>query len=91
MSQASLKDVMGQTSPEQPLGTPMWKRLLASPVFRACAALGLILVSPSMYTRYGLDPDTALIPFSNPGLVSIPLSFITLVVVSLMTQKKAND
>jgi len=52
------------------------------------SALGLILASPSMYTRYGLDPDTALIPFSNPGLISIPLSFITLVVVSLMTQKK---
>ncbi|RKZ12068.1 cation acetate symporter, partial [bacterium] len=52
------------------------------------AALGLILVSPSMYARYGLDPDTALVPFSNPGLISIPLSFLTLVVVSLMTQKK---
>ena len=25
----------------------------------------------------------------NPGIVSIPLSFVTLVVVSLLTQKKA--
>jgi cation/acetate symporter len=41
-----------------------------------------------MYTRYGLDPESALIPFSNPGLISIPLSFLTLVVVSLMTRPK---
>lgn len=65
------------------------KGITASITVGIIAALGLILVSPSMYVRYGLDPDTALVPFSNPGLVSIPLSFITLVVVSLMTQKKA--
>jgi cation/acetate symporter len=65
------------------------KGITASITVGIIAALGLILASPSMYTRYGLDPDTALIPFSNPGLISIPLSFITLVVVSLMTQKKA--
>jgi cation/acetate symporter len=65
------------------------KGITASIIVGIIAALGLILASPSMYTRYGLDPDTALIPFSNPGLISIPLSFITLVVVSLMTQKKA--
>lgn len=64
------------------------KGITASITVGIIAALGLILVSPSMYTRYGLDPDTALVPFSNPGLISIPLSFITLVVVSLMTQKK---
>ncbi len=64
------------------------KGITASITVGIVAALTLILASPSMYTRYGLDPDTALIPFSNPGLISIPLSFITLVVVSLMTQKK---
>ncbi len=71
-----------------------WKKttaegITASIVVGIIAALGLILLSPSMYTRYGLDPDTALVPFSNPGLISIPLSFMTLVVVSLMTQKKS--
>ena len=40
-----------------------------------------------MFKQYGLDPAMAPIPFSNPGIVSIPLSFITLIVVSLMTQK----
>jgi cation/acetate symporter len=64
------------------------KGIAASIVVGIVAALGLIMMSPSMYTRYGLDPDTALIPFSNPGLISIPLSFITLVVVSLATQEK---
>jgi len=70
-----------------------WKKtsaegITASIIVGIVSSLGLILLSPSMYTRYGLDPDTALVPFSNPGLVSIPLSFLTLVVVSLMTQKK---
>ncbi len=71
-----------------------WKKttaqgITASIVVGIVAALGLILASPSMYTRYGLDPESALVPFSNPGLISIPLSFLTLVVVSLLTQKKA--
>jgi len=70
-----------------------WKKttargITASIIIGIISALGLILASPSMYTRYGLDPSTAPIPFSNPGLISIPLSFLTLVVVSLMTQKK---
>ena len=64
------------------------KGITASITVGIIAALGLILASPSMYVRYGLDPDTALVPFSNPGLISIPLSFLTLVVVSLLTQEK---
>ena len=51
------------------------------------SALGIILTSPSMYGQYGLDPATAIHSLDNPGIISIPLSFITLVVVSLMTQK----
>ena len=71
-----------------------WKKttapgIVASITVGMIAAIGLILISPSMYVRYGLDPSTALIPFSNPGIVSIPLSFITLIVVSLFTQKKS--
>jgi len=63
------------------------KGIVASILVGIVAALGLILLSPSMYERYGLDPSSAPIPFSNPGIISIPLSFITLVVVSLLTQK----
>ncbi len=52
-------------------------------------AIGLILLSPSMFVRYGLEPSAAPIPFSNPGIFSIPFSFLTLIVVSLFTQPKA--
>jgi cation/acetate symporter len=51
------------------------------------SALGIILSSPKMYAQYGLDPDTAMHALNNPAIISVPLSFIVLVVVSLMTQK----
>lgn len=51
------------------------------------SALGIILTSPSMFGQYGLDPASAIHSLDNPGIISIPLSFITLVVASLMTQK----
>lgn len=53
------------------------------------ASIGLILLSPDMYERYGLPRTSAPIGLSNPGIISIPLSFIVLVVVSLMTRPKA--
>ncbi|MBX3042414.1 MAG: cation acetate symporter [Candidatus Kapabacteria bacterium] len=52
-----------------------------------CSALIIILLSPTMYEIYGLDPATAIIPLKNPGIISIPLGFLTLIVVSLMTKK----
>lgn len=64
------------------------KGITASILVGMTSAMTLILLSPSMFERYGMDPSRALIPFDNPGIISIPLSFITLVVVSLMTQKK---
>lgn len=51
------------------------------------SALLIILLSPTMYDIYGLNPATAPIPLQNPGIISIPLGFITLVVVSLLTKK----
>ncbi len=71
-----------------------WKRttakgITASILMGVCSSLGLILFSPDLYKQYGLDPTQAPIPFSNPGIVSIPLSFLTLVVVSLLTAKRA--
>ncbi|MBN1936181.1 MAG: cation acetate symporter [Anaerolineae bacterium] len=70
-----------------------WKKttaqgVIASVLVGIVAALGLILLSPDMWVRYGLPASSAPIPFSQPGAVSIPLSLITLVVVSLLTQKK---
>lgn len=71
-----------------------WKKttargITASIIMGIVSSLGLILFSPELFKLYGMDPTTAPIPFSNPGIVSIPLSFITLVVVSLMTQASA--
>ena len=64
------------------------KGIVASIIVGIFTALGMILLSPSMYTHYGLNPDLAPIPFSNPGIISIPLSFLTIVIVSLLTQKR---
>ncbi len=70
-----------------------WKKttargIAASIVVGIVSSLGLIALSPELFTLYGMNPLDAPIPFSNPGIISIPLSFITLVVVSLLTQKK---
>jgi len=70
-----------------------WKRttakgIAASIVVGIVASLGLIALSPELFALYGLNPLDAPIPFNNPGIVSIPLSFLTLVVVSLLTQRQ---
>ncbi|MHB0911845.1 MAG: solute symporter family protein [Armatimonadota bacterium] len=65
------------------------KGIAASILVGMVTALGMILLSPEMYKElYGLNPDTAIVPIDNPAIISVPLSFITLIVVSLFTQKK---
>lgn len=64
------------------------KGIASSIVTGMVSAVVLIIFSPSIYEKFGLDPATAPIPFDNPGIISIPLSFLVLVVVSLLTQKK---
>ena len=73
-----------------------WKKTTKAGVFASIfvgmiVAIGLILLSPSMFVRYGLEPSSSPIPFSNPGIFSIPFSFLTLIVVSLFTQPKADS
>jgi cation/acetate symporter len=71
-----------------------WKRttaqgIIASITVGMVSALGWILLSAQCFKDvYGLDPANAIAPFSQPGLVTVPLSFIVLVVVSLLTEKK---
>jgi cation/acetate symporter len=70
-----------------------WKKttkqgITASICVGIVAAIGLFLLSPSMFPKYGLPADAAPFPLMNPGIVSIPLSFLTLITVSLLTQKK---
>lgn len=64
------------------------KGIAASITVGIVASLGLIAFSPELYAIYGLNPLNAPVPLSNPGIISIPLSFITLVVVSLLTPKE---
>ena len=67
------------------------KGIAASIVVGIVVSLGLIAFSPEMYTLYGLNPLDAPVPLNNPGIISIPLSFMTLVVVSLLTPKAEAD
>jgi cation/acetate symporter len=54
------------------------------------SSLAWILLSGDTYKDvYGLAPESAIVPFSQPGIVTIPLGFATLVVVSLLTRKGA--
>ena len=67
-----------------------WKRvtakgIVASIITGVVSSVGLILLSPTMYEQFGLDPVAAPIPLKNPGIVSIPLSFLVIVAVSLLT------
>jgi cation/acetate symporter len=71
-----------------------WKRttkqgITAAIIVGMLASLGWILLSAQAYKDvYGLDPALAIVPFSQPAIVTIPLGFIVLVVVSLFTQSK---
>jgi cation/acetate symporter len=55
-------------------------------------SLAWILLSAQCYKDvYGLDPADALVPFSQPGIVTIPLGFAVLVAVSLLTQSRGKS
>ena len=64
------------------------KGVVASILVGIVVSVGLILLSPSLFGMYGPNPTQAPVPLNNPGVVAIPLSFITLIVVSLLTQEK---
>ncbi len=71
-----------------------WRRttaqgIVASIIVGIVAALGIILTGPAMFAGpYGLTAADAWHPLGQPGIISIPLSFLTLVAVSLVTQPK---
>jgi cation/acetate symporter len=51
----------------------------------------LLLSAPAYEKVYNLPPGQALAPFSQPGIVTIPLGFVVLVVVSLLTQPRRRE
>ncbi len=70
-----------------------WKRttargITASIFVGVVSSIGLILVSPTMFELYGKEAAAAPFPLRNPGIVTIPLSFLTLVLVSLLSKAK---
>jgi len=69
-----------------------WKRTTAkgiawSIVAGIISALGIILTSPTMWDRYGLDKIDAPHMLDNPAIISFTLALVTLVIVSMLTQK----
>lgn len=75
------------------LFTLFWKKttaqgIIASILTGITASVCFIFLSPDMWARYGFDPGSAPIPINQPGIFSIPLSFLVLVLVSLATGKK---
>jgi len=62
--------------------------IVASILVGLFASLGWLMCSAPAYQNiYGLDPARALVPFSQPALVTIPLAFAVLVIVSLATRR----
>jgi cation/acetate symporter len=56
------------------------------------SSLAWILLSGDTYASvYGLPKENSIVPFSQPGIVTIPLGFITLIAVSLLTQPRMKN
>jgi cation/acetate symporter len=70
-----------------------WKRttkqgIIASVLVGMVSSLTWLLLSDEAFANvYGLPAADAVVPFNQPGIVTIPLSFVVLVVVSLMTRR----
>jgi cation/acetate symporter len=70
-----------------------WKRttkegISAAIIVGMLSSLAWILLSAQAYRDvYNLDPAKAIVPFSQPAIVTIPLGFVVLVLVSLLTQR----
>ncbi len=64
------------------------KGVIASIAVGLVASLVMIILSPDTYSQVFNQPAAnAPMPISQPAIISVPLSFITLVVVSLLTKK----
>ncbi len=74
-----------------------WKKttrqgVIASVVVGMTSSLAWILLSGDTYEAiYGWSKESSYMPFSQPGIVTIPLSFATLVLVSLATWMPAKE
>lgn len=63
--------------------------ITASITVGVISSLSWILLSADTFKDvYGSDPSKALVPFSQPGIVTIPLGFAVLIGVSLLTRRR---
>lgn len=71
-----------------------WKRttkqgITAAIVVGLSSSLAWVLLSKEAFVNvYGMTADHALVPFSQPAIVTVPLGFLVLIVVSLLTPKR---
>ena len=63
------------------------KGIASSIIVGIVSALGIILTSPTMWDRYGLNSADAFHSLDNPAIISFTLALLTLVVVSLTDKK----
>ncbi|MCL5069788.1 MAG: cation acetate symporter, partial [Actinobacteria bacterium] len=74
-----------------------WKKTTAKGIIASIStglisALVLILLSQKTFNEvYNIPNVTAPVPINNPAIISVPLSFIVLIVVSLFTQAKKEN
>ncbi len=72
-----------------------WKRttkqgITAAIIVGMVSSLTWILMSAQAYRDvYGWNPADAIVPFSQPAIVTVPLGFLVLIVVSLLTPRPA--
>ena len=65
-----------------------YQGVIAAIIVGMVSSLGWILLSADTFEKiYGLSAADALTPFTQPGIVTIPLGFVTLVSVSLLTKR----
>ncbi len=63
--------------------------IIASILVGMTSSLAWILLSGDTYAAiYGWPKESSYMPFNQPGIVTIPLAFLTLIFVSLMTTKQ---
>ena len=65
--------------------------ITASILVGLLSSLGWILLSTDAYVSvYGMKATDSPVPFNQPAIITIPLAYITLIVVSLMTGNAKN-
>jgi cation/acetate symporter len=74
-----------------------WQRttkegVVAGVIVGLLTSLLWVVVSPDMFKNiYLLDAKSAWVPLSQPGIVTIPLSFVAIVVASLATKNRSTN